>query len=91
MAMTEYHFESDAALSSRCLDVLVQNVGLLETERFIAHLSRESADYTKWRENQFEDLSLEELGQETRKSGETIRRACEVEAILKNSSAVRTK
>lgn len=62
MTMTEFRFESDAALSSHGMNVLVQNVSLLETERFIAHLSRESLDYTEWRQDQFEDLSLEELG-----------------------------
>ena len=66
-------FESDVAVSARCMDVLVSQVGLLETERFIAHLSRERLDYTKWRQDQFEDLSLEELGRATRESGDKIR------------------
>lgn len=67
------NFESDVAVSARCMDVLVSQVGLLETERFIAHLSRERMDYTKWRQDQFEDLSLEELGRATRESGDKIR------------------
>ncbi|MBR3086230.1 MAG: hypothetical protein IKH04_07490 [Kiritimatiellae bacterium] len=71
--MNELQFESDVALGELCMDVLVKNVGLLETERFIAYLSRERADYTKWRQNQFEDLSLEELGRATRESGEFVR------------------
>lgn len=80
--MNNLHFESDVALSARCMDVLVQHVGLLETERFIAYLSRERADYTKWRQDQFEDLSLEELGRETRKSGKFVRSARNAEAVL---------
>jgi hypothetical protein len=71
--MNDLLYESDVALGARCMSVLVQNVGLLETERFIAYLSRERADYTKWRQNRFEDLSLEELAQATRKSGEFVR------------------
>ena len=89
--MTEFSFENDTVLSARCMDVLVSNVGLLETERFIAHLSRESMDYTKWRQDQFEDVSLEELAAETRKSGEHVRAAREAEAALSSiSSKVRT-
>ncbi len=83
--MNDLHFESDAALGAHCMDVLVQHVGLLETERFIAYLSRERADYTKWRQNQFEDLSLEDLGKATRESGDSVRsarRAHRVEAML---------
>ena len=71
--MAEFRFESDAALSAHCMDVLVQKVGLLETERFIAHLSRESADYTKWRQDQFDDLSLDDLARATRESGEHVK------------------
>ena len=58
--MVEMAFESDVANSAHCMNVLVKQVGLLETERFIAHLSCERTDYTKWRQNQFEDLTLEE-------------------------------
>ena len=57
--MSDFRFESDAVLSDHCMDVLVQNVGVLETERFVAYLSRERADYTKWRQDRFDDLPLE--------------------------------
>ena len=89
--MTKFKFESDAALSSRCMRVLMQNVGLLETERFIAHLSRESMDYTKWRQDQVEDLSLEELGRATRESGERIKSALRAEAAVSRLSSKATK
>ena len=85
--MPEFRFENDAVLSARCMDVLVSNVGLLETERFIAHLSRESMDYTKWRQDQFDDVSLEELAAETQKSGERVRAARKVEAALSSPSS----
>lgn len=84
--MTELRFENDAALSLRCMDVLVRNVGFLETERFIAYLSRESMDYTEWRQGQFEDLSLEELGCATRRSGELVRERLRVKAALERLS-----
>ena len=80
--MTNFKFESDQALGSRCMDVLLRNVGLLETERFIAYLSRESADYTAWRQNQFDDLTIEELGCATRESGERIRSVLHADAAV---------
>ena len=85
--MSEFHFESDAALSSRCMSMLVKNVGLLETERFIAHLSRERMDYTKWRQDQFDDLTLEELGRATRESGEKVRSARRAESAIAGLSS----
>jgi len=83
----DFKFVSDVALSSRCMDVLVQNVGLLETERFIAHLSRESTDYTKWRQDQFEDMSLEELGNATRESGKTVKGTLKVREAMARLAA----
>ncbi len=80
--MVEMTFESDVANSAHCMSVLVKQVGLLETERFIAHLSRERTDYTKWRQNQFEDLSLEELAQATRESGRNVRAAVRADATI---------
>ena len=80
--MTNFRFESDQALGSRCMDVLMRNVGLLETERFIAYLSRESADYTEWRQNQFDDLTIEELGRATRESGKRIKSILQADAAV---------
>lgn len=80
--MTNFKFESDQALGSRCMDVLLRNVGLLETERFIAYLSRESADYTAWRQNQFDGLTIEELGRATRESGERIRSVLQADTAV---------
>ena len=87
MEKSDYSFEGAVALSSRCMDVLVKNVGLLETERFIAHLSRERADYTKWRQDQFEDQSLEELAQATRESGRIVRGNREIGNLLHPQTA----
>ena len=87
MKMSEdYRFECDAALTAHCMNVLVQNVGLLETERFIAHISRESMDYTKWRQGQFEDMTLDELARATRESGKAVRASRRVESALDKQS-----
>ena len=42
--MTNFRFESDQALGARCMDVLMRNVGVLETERFIAYERTKSID-----------------------------------------------
>ena len=80
--MTNFRFECDQALGARCMDVLMRNVGVLETERFIAYLSREVADYTEWRQNQFDDLTIEELGRATRESGKHIKSVLQTDAAV---------
>ena len=43
------------------INCLIKNLGVVETEIFISNLICEPSDYTEWRKNQFDDLSLEEL------------------------------
>jgi hypothetical protein len=45
------------------MDVLLKNLGLVETERFIMLIQKEPFDYTKWQENLFEDMSIEEISE----------------------------
>ena len=53
----------DNELLTICFDALVERVGYVGTERFIAVMNREPEDYTRWRENQpDEEESIEELG-----------------------------
>jgi len=44
--------------------ILSDNLGLVEAERFIALIIREPFDYTKWQQDLYSDMSLEELCQE---------------------------
>jgi len=46
------------------------------------HNRRESADYTEWRQNQFDDLTIEELGRATRESGKRIKSVLEADAAV---------
>jgi len=39
--------------------VLVEQLGLVEAERFIALLRREPFDYTRWRQELFKDTPLD--------------------------------
>ena len=43
---------TDNELLTICFDALVERVGYVGTERFIAVMNREPEDYTRWRENQ---------------------------------------
>jgi hypothetical protein len=55
---------ADTALRDTGMKVLKENLGLMEAERFVTLLLRESFDYTKWRGNfvkKFEGMSVEEV------------------------------
>ena len=54
---------TDTILRNEGTKVLMDNLGLVEAERFIMLIQREPFDYTKWQENLFEDLSIEKISQ----------------------------
>jgi hypothetical protein len=54
--------KSDTVICSEGLKVLSEHLGLLETERFIALISREPFDYTQWQRDLYAGMSVEELG-----------------------------
>ena len=54
---------TDTIIRNEGTQVLMQNLGLVEAERFIMLIQKEPFDYTQWQENLFEDMSLEEISQ----------------------------
>jgi len=54
---------TDTVIRSTGMDVLIEKLGLIEAERFVRLIQKDTFDYTKWRENLFDDLTLEELSQ----------------------------
>jgi len=52
---------TDTEIKSKGFQVLVQYLGDVEAERFVALIQREPFDYTNWRQDIDEDLSLEEI------------------------------
>ena len=54
---------TDTIIRNEGTQVLMDNLGLIETERFIMMIQKESFDYTRWQVNLFEDISIEELSQ----------------------------
>ncbi len=53
MTDTEIRIQGVAALS--------ESLGAIEAERFIALILREPFDYTKWRKDLFEGMSIEQI------------------------------
>ena len=43
------------------MEILTKHLGLVDAERFISLIQREPFDYTSWRKNLFEGLSVEQL------------------------------
>ena len=43
---------------------LVEKLGIVDAERFVAMIKRDSFDYTLWRREYFDDLSLDQISEE---------------------------
>lgn len=52
---------TDTLVKHEGLNVLYENLGPVDMERFIALMLREPFDYTKWHENMSDTLSVREL------------------------------
>ena len=52
---------TDTEIKSKGLQLLATHLGDVEAERFVALIQREPFDYTKWRQDMDEELSLEEI------------------------------
>lgn len=53
--------KTDTEIRNEAMELLINNMGLLETERFIMLIQREPFDYTKWRKNLPEAKTVREL------------------------------
>ena len=52
---------TDTLLKCKGMEVLGENLGIVEAERFIALMNREPFDYTEWQRSLYADMPLEEL------------------------------
>ena len=52
---------TDTEIKVKGIHILAQYLGDVEAERFIALIQREPFDYTKWRQEIDEELSIEEI------------------------------
>jgi len=62
---------TDAVIRTEGMNALIERLGMVEAERFVMLIRKDSFDYTKWRENLFDDLSLEELSQKAKEYRQT--------------------
>ena len=52
---------TDTALRRKGVEVLTQNLGILDSERFISLILSEPFDYTEWQKDLYGNMSLEDF------------------------------
>jgi len=52
---------NDTVLGQTVVKCLIDNFGVVQTERFISFVIKEPFDYTKWQKDLYNDMSVEEL------------------------------
>ena len=52
---------NDSVLSKTVIKCLIENFGVVQTERFISLVIKEPFDYTKWQRNLYNDMTVDEL------------------------------
>jgi hypothetical protein len=52
---------NEAVLKQNGIQVLVDNFGYVEAERFISLIKKEPADYTAWRRKHYKGMTLDEI------------------------------
>jgi hypothetical protein len=53
--------KTDTLIRNEGMEILANHLGMVEAERFVMLIQREPFDYTKWQENLFEDMTIEEI------------------------------
>ena len=53
--------ENNIALVSKCMDILCEQVGIVDAERFIYIIRSEAFDYTKWQRDHYDRISPDEF------------------------------
>jgi len=52
---------TDTLIRTEGMNTLIKNLGLVEAERFVMLIQKESFDYTKWQENLYSDMTIDEI------------------------------
>jgi len=53
--------KTDTLIRNEGMEALANCLGLVDAERFIMLMHKESFDYTQWKENLFTGMSVEEI------------------------------
>jgi hypothetical protein len=51
----------ELVLRCEAMDILIEKLGVIDTERFINSIKRDNFDYTEWRRDLFKDKSFDEV------------------------------
>ncbi|MDR2927307.1 MAG: hypothetical protein LBV41_03780 [Cytophagaceae bacterium] len=54
---------TDTIIRNEGTQALMDKLGLVDAERFIMLIQKEHFDYTRWQENLFENMSIDEISQ----------------------------
>ena len=53
--------KADTFIKNEGMEILATHLGMVEAERFIMLMQKETFDYTKWQESLFENMTIEEI------------------------------
>lgn len=53
--------KSDTLVRMEGMEALMEKLDLVDAERFITLIRRDPFDYTRWRENLYEEMSIEDI------------------------------
>ena len=53
--------KADTIVRTEGMNALIKTLGLIDAERFVMLIQKETFDYTKWQKNLFEDMTIEEI------------------------------
>ena len=56
--------DSTMEIMNKGMNCLIQQMGVVEAEKFISIINREKFDYTKWRQHLFEGMTLDDINEE---------------------------
>ena len=76
--------KTDTVLRLEGMNVLIDNLGAVDAERFISLMSREPFDYTRWRQDNLEDEDVRTL---SRKAMRYRRDSVYGAAVVQNQEA----
>ncbi|MDR2172287.1 MAG: hypothetical protein LBP59_19255 [Planctomycetaceae bacterium] len=57
------NFRSETALRVEAMNILIEHLGELDTERFINSILKDQFDYTEWQRNLWKNKTIQEIHQ----------------------------
>ena len=70
--MTDTIYKTDSVIRQEGMNILLEKLGMVDAERFISLMIREPFDYTVWRADLFDNMSLAELASKANAYSESI-------------------